>query len=451
MSLFGIKEKKELARLQIIVSECESTIIGLKSDIDELKTQLTPEQQDVAILTTQLAELERQKSKDESAIAKLLSELASLNKELDEKKKEIVQLDDEILYQSFSLYRPIYDFSNSEKYKDRLEVVRQKQKMLIKNNAATDILETWVVDGSVAKGKKMTNDITKQMLRIFNVECENAIGRVKFNNFDSMRSRIVKSHDSINKLNAHAKLSINSQYLELKLEELNLAIEYAMKKQEEKEEQKRIREERREQIKLEKEIEEARKRIEKEQTHYANALLQIERQIFEYTNDEQKAVLEEKKKEILSQIDRLDIEMKDVDYREKMPKAGYVYVISNIGAFGENIYKIGMTRRLDPQERIDELGDASVPFRFDVHAMIFAEDAPKLESALHRTFDGRRINLMNNRKEFFRVTLDEIKDVICINFDKTVEFTDIPEAADYRQSLMSCNKSPAKTEKTSNK
>ena len=124
----------------------------------------------------------------------------------------------------------------------------------------------------------------------------------------------------------------------------------------------------------------------------------------------------------------------DIDYRQANMKAGYVYVISNIGSFSENIYKIGMTRRLNPQERIDELGDASVPFNFDVHAMIFSDDAPALETALHHAFENRKLNMVNSRREFFHVTLDEIKEVIKSNFDKTVEFIDIPDAEQYRVS-----------------
>ena len=126
--------------------------------------------------------------------------------------------------------------------------------------------------------------------------------------------------------------------------------------------------------------------------------------------------------------------MKDIDYREANKRAGYVYIISNIGAFGENVYKIGMTRRLDPQERIDELGDASVPFDFDVHALIFSDDAPSLENALHRAFDNRRLNKVNAKREFFKVTLDEIKAVVRQNYDKTAEFIDLPEAEQYRVS-----------------
>ena len=128
----------------------------------------------------------------------------------------------------------------------------------------------------------------------------------------------------------------------------------------------------------------------------------------------------------------LDKAKQEVDYREANQKAGYVYIISNIGAFGENVYKIGMTRRLEPMDRIDELGDASVPFDFDVHALIFSDDAPALEAALHKAFDNRKVNMINQRREFFRVPLDEIEAVVKKNYDKTVEFIRIPPAEQFR-------------------
>lgn len=228
-------------------------------------------------------------------------------------------------------------------------------------------------------------------------------------------------------------VEITSQYFNLKLDELHLSYEYQIKKQEEKEEQKRIREELREQAKLQKEIEEARREIEKEQRHYTNALNKLEAQI-STASPEQIDILSQKKAEIENQLSELDHALKDVDYRAANQKAGYVYVISNIGAFGENIYKIGMTRRLDPMERVDELGDASVPFNFDVHAMIFTNDAPRLEAALHRAFDDRKVNMVNTRREFFSVSLEEIEAVVKANYDKTVEFIRTPPADQYRQS-----------------
>lgn len=139
-----------------------------------------------------------------------------------------------------------------------------------------------------------------------------------------------------------------------------------------------------------------------------------------------------KRAELENQLGVIDANLQELDYREANQKAGYVYIISNIGSFGKDVYKIGMTRRLEPMERVYELGDASVPFNFDVHAMIFTDDAPKLEAALHRAFEDRKLNMVNTRREFFNVTLDEIKEVIMNNYDKTVEFVDVPDASQYR-------------------
>ena len=207
------------------------------------------------------------------------------------------------------------------------------------------------------------------------------------------------------------------------------------RQEKEKEEQKEARARMREEAKLAKEIEEERKKLEKEQKHYQNALKKIIEQLKD-ARDEDRAAIEEKKEEIETQLQKIDSDFKNVDYREANQRAGYVYVISNIGAFGENVYKIGMTRRLDPMDRVDELGDASVPFDFDVHAMIFSDDAPKLEAALHKAFASRKLNFVNQRREFFNVTLDEIKQVVKENFDKSVEFIDLAPAEQYRESLL---------------
>ena len=141
----------------------------------------------------------------------------------------------------------------------------------------------------------------------------------------------------------------------------------------------------------------------------------------------------EKLDEMQIQVSKIDKNLADIDYREANQRVGYVYVISNIGSFGENIYKIGMTRRLNPQERVDELGNASVPFNFDVHAMIFSKDAPALENALHHAFDDRKVNMVNKRREFFNVSLDEIEKVVKENFDGSVEFEKTALAEQYRE------------------
>ena len=332
------------------------------------------------------------------------------------------------------MYSPIYDFANSEMYKDRLNAIRTEQKNMILYKTAATCSTNWTLNGSEAQGRVMTNQNIKQILRCFNDECDMLISKVKFNNIIAYIDKIYKSSDALNRMNSKNAVRLSPDYVKLKIDELQLAYEYAQKKQAEKEEQKRIREQMREEARLLKEMEEARKDIEKEQKHYTNALLKLNKQL-ESCDEIEKEVLLEKKQEIESHLTKLDVAIKDIDYREANKKAGYVYIISNIGSFGEGVYKIGMTRRLDPMERVDELGDASVPFKFDVHAMIFSDDAPKLESALHRAFENKKVNMINSRREFFKVSLDEIEEVVKNNYDKTVEFERTPQAEQYRESI----------------
>ena len=404
----------------------------LKEENEKLNSLLTPELLDVKAAQERLEQINQEASDAEKLRDSYLTDVEKIKDEIKQKQSELVQLNDEVLFQSFGLYKPQYDFCNSEEYKNRLEIIRQKQKDMIRADTAVTGSADWSVNGDKRKGQKMVNDMKKLLLRAFNGECDELVSKVKYNNFDSYKKRINTSYEAISKLGKIMSVSITPTYLKFKLDELTLAFEYAQKKQEEKEAQKASREQMREEARLQKEIEEQRKKLEKEQNHYANALERINVQL---QSDPDNSDLIAKKQELEAQA--LDIEkaIKDVDYREANKRAGYVYVISNIGAFGENVYKIGMTRRLDPMDRVDELGDASVPFNFDVHAMIFTDDAPTLEAALHRAFEDRKLNMVNQRREFFNVTLDEIKAVVRANYDKTVEFVDIPSAEQYRVSL----------------
>lgn len=363
------------------------------------------------------------------------NQITNLQEKIQELKKEIIVLDDEILYQSFGLYTPIYDLQSSKEYKKQIEFNRELQKKMIKDKTAANCTSDWRVNNSIREGKKMINNKIKETIRCFNTECEGLILKVKFNNYGSIRDRIYSSFKKLNELNESLSVTISNEYLKLKYAELDLCYEYALKRQEEKEEAQILREQQREEAKLIKEIEERRREIEKEQQHYNNALKRLNDQIETEKSDVRLQFLLDKKKEIENNLIDLDKVLKEVDYREANQRAGYVYIISNIGAFGENVYKIGMTRRLDPQERIDELSNASVPFKYDIHTMIFSDDAPKLENVLHRAFEHRRINMMNNRKEFFKVTLNEIEEVVIANHDKSVEFVKVPPAQQYRESL----------------
>lgn len=352
-------------------------------------------------------------------------------KALAEKKEQLVETSDEVMVQEFGLYEPQFDFANSLDYKEELANVRAKQKELIKAGKAVTGSTSWTVNDSAAKGRKMVSDTQKLLLRAFNSECDELISKVRYTNFDTYLDKISKSAETISKLGTMMHISITREYLNCKIKELRLAFEFQLKKNQEKEDQKLARAEMREAAKLQREIEAQRLKFEKEQTHYETAYEKICAQL-EAAPDN--ADLLKKKEELAAHIEEVEKALRDVDYREANQKAGYVYVISNIGAFGKDVYKIGMTRRLEPQDRVDELGDASVPFNFDVHAMIFADDAPALEAALHKAFENKKLNMVNQRREFFHVTLDEIKEVVRQNFDKTVEFIDVPNAEQYRVS-----------------
>lgn len=456
-SIFGNNELKDkIQELENSNSEMKTKISNLENEKSKLESFLTPEMKDLESLKKQIAEsqvefahqkvtqeqhLKEQYDKYMSEISKQKSlilayndEINELNSNIKELKKDIITFSDEILVQDFGLYEPRYSFINADAYKAELTNIRNKQKAMIKDGSAVSGSIDWQINGSAAQGRKMIKDMQKLLLRAFNSECDEIIGKVKYNNYDASVKKMERSFNAIAKLGVTMSVSIISNYYDLKIQELRLALEYQIQKQREKEEKAELRAQQREEARLQKELKEQRKNIDKERKHYEQALSNINKQISS-SSDENIEDLNKKKEEIMQSLSDIDTKIKDIDYREANQKAGYVYIISNIGSFGEGIYKIGMTRRLNPQERVDELGDASVPFKFDVHAMIFSEDAPALEAKLHRAFEDRKLNLVNQRREFFKVSLDEIKEVIKNNFDKTVEFVEVPDADQYRISL----------------
>lgn len=414
----------------------------LESQLVDAQSMLTPEMRDAIKLKETIrslqseannlqVDMEYKRSAFNTELKKLENEKLKLQATLSSLQSQIVECDDEILYQECGLYEPKFIFSNSESYKIELKNIRDKQKAMIKAGNAAIGNMSWTVNGSSAQGSKMVKDMQKLLLRAFNDECDVLVDKVKVNNYDSYVQRMRKACDTISKLGKIMSIAITAPYFDLKLKELSLALDYQLKKEQEKEEAKAERQRLREEAALRKEIEEARKKAQKEKSHYNNALLSIERQLKSATPEEIE-VLQAKKAEIENQLDEINKSIENIDYREANQRAGYVYIISNIGSFGKDVYKIGMTRRLEPMDRVDELGDASVPFKFDVHAMIFSDDAPALETALHKAFENKKVNMVNPRREFFNVSLDEIKAVVKSNFDKTVEFIDFPEAEQYR-------------------
>lgn len=432
MALGDMFKSKENEQLRARIQELESLLTPDMHRHLNLK-QLIQAQQHALNELRALSAIEEQNYS--SITAQHQSELNRLIYQINEAKEILVETNEQALMQSFGMYTPRYAFANSTLYKDRLANIRSTQKELIKSGYAATGNTNWTVNGDPRQGQKMISDLQKLLIRCFNSECDDVVEHVKFNNIDASEKRIDTCFSMISKLGSVCGVAITENYRNLKLQELFLAYEYQIAKQAEKEALKQLRAEERERAKLEKEIAEARRKIEKEQKHYTNALIKLNEQILSSAENDLPNLLE-KKAELEQQLTTLDASMNQIDYREANQKAGYVYIISNIGAFGEDVYKIGMTRRLVPMERIDELGDASVPFDFDVHALIFSNNAPALEAALHKAFEDKKLNLVNHRREFFKVSLEEIKAVVKANFDQTVDFVDIPPAEQFRQTKL---------------
>jgi Domain of unknown function (DUF4041)/T5orf172 domain len=447
---------------QNTIEELNNRVIYLTNKLKEICDQIRKEEQElsskVTTLTTSIANLQNREMLKEDTAKQIEIKISYLKKEfqsLEEQNKiegkeiyskilslrtELEKLEEQELVESFGFYESKYDFKESADYKQRLDIIRNHQKQIIKDRQAAICNTQWSVEGSVKKGKKMTDDFLKLVLRAFNGECDTSVLKVKYNNVRVMENRIVKTYGDLNKLSQTTHCEITPHFLELKLQELFLTHEYQEKKYQEQEEQRIIREQMREEEKALRELEKVKQDAEREEHRYQEALDKARRDI-ETTTGQAQAKLLQKIEELQKRLLEAEANKERAISQAQLTKFGHVYIISNIGSFGEDIYKIGMTRRLEPMDRVKELSDASVPFPFDVHAMIFCENAPALESLLHKHFHERRMNKENQRKEFFRVSLDEIVASVR-EIDKELKtckskiiFTKIAEAADYRKTL----------------
>ncbi len=347
--------------------------------------------------------------------------------------QKIEMLREELNVLTQNTFTEHYDFSmyenfTSEQCKNELAILKNKEKTFLKKE---DAITYYDFDVS----KKTERDRKRQILRCFNAECDNILANLSSRNIDSMRGKIIKSFESLNKLFECSDTEMDQELLQFKLQELDLVYTYAIKKDQEKELQRSIREQMLEEEKVRQELEREKVKIEKDQSQFSKEINRLMAYIQKTSSDIEKQLYIDKIKELQEKLNQLEIAKKNIADREANARAGYVYIISNIGSFGENIYKIGMTRRLEPMDRINELSSASVPFVFDVHAMIFSADAPELESMLHKKFDKKRVNRVNTRKEFFNVTLDEIEAAVKKHYNKTTEFIRIPVAEEYNETL----------------
>ena len=425
MGLFDFLKKKEFEEIKQLKSQLEryKSISDIEAEVESQKRSLD---QVISSKNTDIKNIETEFNSLNSNYQSALETYKNLRKEVSvfESKLDLIE---------FGIYEPVYDFEKSDDYREEQNKIIQIQKEMIAADTAAICNANWTVEGSEAKGRAVVKVYKKLMLRAFNGECDVLIAKVKWNNVNQMKERMQKLFDAINKLGQGFQVYLNTQYLDLKQKELILEYEYQSKRQQEKEEMRAIQEELREEEKAKREFEQAQREAEKEEATYQKAL--------DKARKEYEASTGEKHDKLQLQIEKLEQELKEAQEKKEralsmaqQTKRGHVYIISNIGSFGENVYKIGMTRRLEPIDRVKELGDASVPFQFDIHAMIYSDEAPTLEHELHKAFTNNKVNMLNYRKEFFNVTLDEIENKVK-EIGLYAEFSRLPEAMEYRETL----------------
>jgi hypothetical protein len=370
------------------ITEAEATVEALK----EKYAPITSVEDEVSTLRDTATEIKKQIEETRSSYSEKRATLKKLE-------QQVAIYDEKLSFAELGVYEPHFEFNDADEYKQEIIRSRDRQKTMISAKTSTLCPTDWQVDGSRTRGQTMINRQTRLTMRAFNNECEAATANTRWNNVNAMEKRIINAAKQIDKANESMKLRISEQYVSLKLNELHATHEYRERLKMDKKERTELAREEREEKKLLAEAEAA----EREEERYQKLLDKARSEA---------GVDEGRIAELEAALAEAHATSERARAMAEMTKSGYVYIISNIGSFGENVVKIGLTRRLEPDDRVKELGDASVPFGFDTHAMIYSDEAPALENALHKEFVDRRVNASNMRKEFFRVGLEEVQEAV---------------------------------------
>jgi chromosome segregation ATPase len=412
----------ETAKQKLSVIDKETAELqALKGQDSSLKLSIHEQQDHLTSAKTALSELYIKIEKGELDLEELIGDIDLYSR-----------LDEYTAHGHFEM--PQYLYETSTRYVEEIKDIRQQQKDMIKDKTAITFPDSTVISNDKSLNKKILNGQIKLMLTAFNIECDMLIGKVSPSSFGRTLERIEKLANILEKSAATLECGFDIDYIELKFEECKLQYQYTLKKQEEIAEQKLIKEQIREEQRAIKEFEKAISEAEKEEKMYRNLLDKAQQELAKATVQE-RAEMEQRIAILEQQLAEAEAKEERAKSMAEQTRKGHVYVISNIGSFGEDVYKIGLTRRLEPMDRVKELGDASVPFSFDVHAMIYTDDAPALETALHREFNSQRVNAVNLRKEFFSVDLNSIKDAVERIAGIDAEFKMTALAEDYYESL----------------
>lgn len=407
----GVDDVVELQRLRDQLRD------EIASQREQLERERTEAQSALA------ADLKTQHSEAQSELGQTRRETAELRAQFERVRSQVVITEEVALLQEVGVYEYRHPLSDAVAYQERLASLKEQIKgMTRKDGGAVLGTTNWTVNGSASQGRAMVRDFSKLMLRAYNAEADNLVRSLKPYKVDAAIERLTKVAGTIVKLGQTMNIRISDPYHQLRIRELELTSDFLAKREEEKEHEREERQRLREEQQAQRELARERERLEKERQHYENALAAL------VGNADDEGA--QRMREQLSEIDRA---IEHVDYRTANIRAGYVYVISNIGSFGDRIVKVGMTRRLDPQERVRELGDASVPFKYDVHAVFFSDDAVGIEAQLHERLADRRVNQVNLRREFFYATPAEVKTHLEELTGELLQYDELPEALEFRQ------------------
>jgi hypothetical protein len=438
--------RADMERLGVLpVAELERHRDQLQQRIEELQREVANRTGEVQRREQELAErLAKQERKHAERLAKqgrealertekstrhAELEAQSLVARLEAMRQQVVVTEEIALLQEVGIYQYRHPLTDAVAYQAELARLQDQIKTMTRRDGGAVLATTsWTVNGSAAQGRSMVRDFSKLMLRAYNAEADNLVRGLKPYKLESAQDRLTKVASTIARLGKTMDIRIADPYHRLRLRELELTADYQEKVAEERAREREERERLREERQVQQEIERERARLNKERQHYLNALATME------ANGDLEGAAR-----VRDQIADLDGAIEDVDYRAANIRAGYVYVISNIGSFGDRMIKVGMTRRLEPLDRIRELSDASVPFNFDVHAIHFSHDAVGIEAAMHSRLADRRVNLVNRRREFFYASPDDAKHLLLELAGDLLRYEDLPEALEYHQSVTQRN------------
>lgn len=442
--------RQQLSELQQKFDTLESSIPKEKRDFDEL-------QEKTLVLSQTISDMEIEKNKVEQELQDLSNTYQNINSDLEKKQKDLTRLVPKLqrlktLHDQYKCAVAGYEYHPEEGLTD-----------IIPENELMPFIEVDLNCLNVRELRKRYKQCQQEIQKVFTkyegrytTKGNSAIYKLMVIAMEAELQNImsVLSHGELDKAISSIK-AITQRYYEvavegnqsisptmkkfiaeiefLFIESIKTEYEYYVKKEQQKEEQKAIREQMKQEAEERKALEAERKKVEKEEAKYNTQISQLTEKLQETTDDDKLKQLEERIAQLQAQMNEVKKKKTDIINLQN-GKAGYVYVISNLGSFGENVFKVGMTRRQEPMDRVKELSNASVPFEFDVHSFIFSQDAVGLENALHKELNSKRVNKVNLRKEFFKVSIDELEQLV-MQYDPTAEFKRTMIAEQYHQSV----------------